>query len=1018
MKPLNLNTTGCDPISSNCVIWQGPDIPCIHLCKGDTVSDVVFKLATELCEVLDVLDVSTYDLPSACFNNQACNPSDFHALIQLIIYKICCLETEGDDETSCNNAAGTARVSSSSERLLGDSSGTCPDCYVPVAKCFQYTNEFGDLVESMKLDDYARTIGNKVCDLVNQITNLSYTVSDLDQRVAALEEAPPPTFILPQVVPTCVLTPAVPTNMNIVLTTLEQQFCQLVSVSGSANALSQAITKQCLNLSSSPALGPSGGTMSSIPGWITSANTVASSLNNMWLTMCDVRAAVRTIQLNCCPSGCDGIDFKLQAVLNSTALTLYFTGTIPTGFQECDPFGSTFTVTDSLGNSITTKITTTNFFNYPLGYVLNIAGTPLNPAADMTISSDVCLTDPSTNTTCQFCVSTVVKNQSVCPVLSAVPDITGTQVSVSFVPIVVPASYTVELWNFTFTSILATQTQYVTVGGGATFNFAGLTPSTTYHTRVVITVGSTVTECGYATFTTSPVFCLPPSALVASVQIPVDCPMCGPALEFSDNPTIDGTYVDVSSDYLLQYSSGSFGDLIQFANDVSVDGTVRQPISFGGRTWIVTNDQTIEVYSNAAVTPTLDTTITPGVNGIVNMVYDTDLDLVFFAYNDTVTGFRRIGTINPSTYVVTLNVGPAFSIGVFFTQELYFNPVNFEKYVRVSDGNIYVLSAGATGLTLEATLTAVGAAALRYVVFDPVSGNAWIATNDATNTEEILVVNGTTYATITTLNTSVPGMLVYVGNVNTNAMAFYSNGANSTVYVIYRSLVANYNYMIIAYNASTYAESTFLDEAVATPSILPRQIFYSTVFGKLTYTRSSIVDMFDPSSSATDYTPTLTLSNAALKIHEDTVNDLMVFTTNVAAPTDNLLWYNVDPVNAVQCTEGIVDLYLGNEGPYIYNQTTLSWDALATVNASYSTPIAGQFTVTAIFGSASVVTAALLVSTDFGFTYVPYSDTSGNLYANVATWSTGRVYANPGLTWQMKVVFTTTDNCSLQSSLI
>ena len=43
MKPVNLDTTPCSPIASNCVVWTGPNIPCINLCKGDTVSDVVFK---------------------------------------------------------------------------------------------------------------------------------------------------------------------------------------------------------------------------------------------------------------------------------------------------------------------------------------------------------------------------------------------------------------------------------------------------------------------------------------------------------------------------------------------------------------------------------------------------------------------------------------------------------------------------------------------------------------------------------------------------------------------------------------------------------------------------------------------------------------------------------------------------------------------------------------------------------------------------------------------------------------
>ncbi len=997
MKPINLNTAGCDPVSSNCVIWQGPDVPCLKLCKGDSVSDVVYKAATELCALLDALDVTTFDLPEPCFANQACTPADFHELIQIIINKICDLE----DCTGCGSSGSGSRTS-------GTTTG-CPDCVVEIASCFHYTNEFGDIVTTMQLSDYTRTIGNKVCDLVNEITNITYAISDLSERVAALEAAPAPTLLLPQVTPTCVVTPAVPTEMSFVLSVLEQQFCQLVTTTGTPNAISAAIIKQCLNLTNDAALGTGGGTMGSIPGWIGASNTLASSFNNMWLTICDIRSAVRNIQLNCCPSGCSGISVTLQATLSGSDLRLFLTGTIPPGFNECNPLGNLFTITDSLGNQITTRVDTISYLNDPLGLTLNLAGTPISIVADMTITSDVCYTNGTD--TCQFCLSYTLVNQSNCPTLFITPDMTGTGVSIVFNPTYVPATYTVEIWDSLFTVVITTQSQYLTVYGGTTFTFSGLAPSTTYNARLIINVGTKTTECASAVFTTMPILCLPPVSPSATIALPVLCDTCGPALEFSDNPTVDGTYVDVSSDYLLEYSGGSFGNIIQLASDEAINGTVRQPISFGGRTWVVTSDTEIRVYSDTETgTPVLDTTITPGVNGIVNMVYDTDLDLVFFAYNDTVTGFRRIGTINPTVYTVVLNVGPSYSAGANQAQEMYFNPVTFEKYVRVGDGDIYVLSAGATGLTLQATLTAVGAAALRYVTFDPVSGNAWIATSDATNTEEILVVNGTTYVTITTLNTSVVGMQPYVGNTNTNAMAFYSNGANSTAYVIYRSLVANYNYMIIAYNASTYAETTFLNEGATDAVPLPRQIFYSTAFGKVVYTRASIVDMYDPSSSAVDYTPSITLGTSVLRIHEDTVNSLIAFSLNVASPTNNLLWYDVDPANAIQCTEGIVDMYLGNSGPYEFNSSTSSWDALCTSSVSVvGTTITANATL-----SASVVTAALLYSTNYGLTWNALTDTGGNLYANPATWLTGRTFSKPVGAVQVKVTFSTVNDCGLE----
>jgi len=52
MLPVGSNnkSTPCSVISSNCVSWQGPDIPCIGLCKGDTVTDVVAKLGELVCD--------------------------------------------------------------------------------------------------------------------------------------------------------------------------------------------------------------------------------------------------------------------------------------------------------------------------------------------------------------------------------------------------------------------------------------------------------------------------------------------------------------------------------------------------------------------------------------------------------------------------------------------------------------------------------------------------------------------------------------------------------------------------------------------------------------------------------------------------------------------------------------------------------------------------------------------------------------------------------------------------------
>ena len=70
MIPTNANNPQhCDPISSNCVIWQGPDIECVNICNGDTVSAVIAKMGEQLCDILAGINNQTgADLDITQFN--------------------------------------------------------------------------------------------------------------------------------------------------------------------------------------------------------------------------------------------------------------------------------------------------------------------------------------------------------------------------------------------------------------------------------------------------------------------------------------------------------------------------------------------------------------------------------------------------------------------------------------------------------------------------------------------------------------------------------------------------------------------------------------------------------------------------------------------------------------------------------------------------------------------------------------------------------------------------------------
>lgn len=88
MEPLNSKKGTCaNPQSSDCVIWQGPDIECINLCKGDTITQVVYKLALKLCELIEITDINNYDI--SCLELMSNIPDSFEDLINVLIQAIC-----------------------------------------------------------------------------------------------------------------------------------------------------------------------------------------------------------------------------------------------------------------------------------------------------------------------------------------------------------------------------------------------------------------------------------------------------------------------------------------------------------------------------------------------------------------------------------------------------------------------------------------------------------------------------------------------------------------------------------------------------------------------------------------------------------------------------------------------------------------------------------------------------------------------------------------------------------------
>ena len=403
----NLNKDTCSPISSNCVIWQGPDLSCINLCTGDTVSDVVYKLAEELCTIKNQLNLTDLDLK--CLVN-ACivcpQPEKTLAtVLQLLIDKVCDLQD-----------------------LIDLSSQGQEEKTVRLAQCFyaDFTDSNGDLTNPVPISSYIQVIAQKVCAILQtldglqlDIDSINQTLVDYDIRIDALEAAGQV-----QVTPICSSSSTLK-DIDKAFDGLEQQFCLLRGATGLPADLLDVIDAECQPV-------PPANTISSLLDptvalWTAgTSTTVADTLTHMWLAICDLRAAVSLIQDTCCTVSCDDLIVDFDVVLDYDTQAdqynlVFFFGDktdLPLAFHDCNTtLGTKFIVTDDQGHTATIYIkiredvlndATALTDGFSVALPANIS-----PTSNLLLTSDVCITNGELN--CVKCISkTILYTPPVC----------------------------------------------------------------------------------------------------------------------------------------------------------------------------------------------------------------------------------------------------------------------------------------------------------------------------------------------------------------------------------------------------------------------------------------------------------------------------------------------------------------------------------------------------------------------------------------------------------------------------
>jgi len=477
MLPINNgDTSPCSNISSNCVIWQGPDIPCIGLCHGDTVSDVIAKLAEKLCELLDQTttaepDLTGLDLLCTLPNGQTA-PDTIAETIQLIVDYVC-------------------DISKTPDYVL-------PTINLPA--CLYYTPEGSvDQVTALPLDEYAELLATEICDILSTISVIQANILDHESRLVILENCVLPCASGPadQSVLSDCLFPGVSTTHSDMILALEEAHCNLENAVGSPALISLAInTSNCITGSTSVLSGT--GTYGSLSDWVATPSTLSHAVQNAWVVICDMYDAIQTIQANCCPGACDSIIYAFTASLNKTndgvptGVTAVFTSSsVPATYNDCTG-SSTLTVTDGNGASTTTTFSIASLQSSASGLFVSLSGLYLYDG--FTLVADFCTTDGVN--TCSETVTTTVSSEIPCP-SNMTQTASTTTIDVTFNNwIGNTAIYVVKATDVS-TGIVVDSNTITTPGLAVFTQLTGLTASTTYLISIEVSIGGRTRICDF-----------------------------------------------------------------------------------------------------------------------------------------------------------------------------------------------------------------------------------------------------------------------------------------------------------------------------------------------------------------------------------------------------------------------------------------------------------------------------------------------------------------------------------------
>lgn len=315
-SPVNNKDQKCGSYTSTCLLWDGPniDISClgVFICAGQSINPILYQSYKNLCTVLEEINLDGFDLE--CISKYASNTPSIRDLFDYIITEVCEIKTKLDKFQNQNF-----------------------DNLVDLPFCLQYTNAQGSVVTKVTLTEYYELVASKICNALSGVLSAKTAWGDIDDIEAELDE------IQVEIDNQCnqeeqtvqltctnnaTLNPANdPVRLQLAFEWIEKAFCQFKNFTGDVKELKYAIAKDCPNMGNLDKLYGTG-VMNTYYGWIDNPLSLAESVNNLWITVCDMRNALRGVLEDCCNTPCTNfkVDYELVFDPNNTYVDIIFYG--------------------------------------------------------------------------------------------------------------------------------------------------------------------------------------------------------------------------------------------------------------------------------------------------------------------------------------------------------------------------------------------------------------------------------------------------------------------------------------------------------------------------------------------------------------------------------------------------------------------------------------------------------------------------------------------------------------------